>query len=405
MNMAEIMEFDSRAVRSVETLQKRRFLFSTVEREEGRPFVALIGPRGVGKTVMLRQLRALRDAALYVSADTLKRDDTLVDLVRRFFEGYGIDTFYIDEIHFLKEYQATLKQIYDFFPVKMFFTSSSALSLTVSTWDLSRRVLSHNLLPFTFREYLWFHDDSLLPALPLTEIFSRGSTSDYARTVFRFEGYLRGGLYPLMLEPGARMQGFEGIMQKILRTDIPASDPTLSYEDILSIEKVLTFVGRSSIDGINYSSLSRNIGITKYMAEKYVDLLQRSFLLYRAMPAGANVVREPKIFMELPYRLLFREYADCLGAIREDFFALALHQHRIPFQYLKTTRGRKTPDFLIDLDGKTIVLEVGGKGKGRTQFKEVEYTRKVVLSHTDTAESRPGPDRIPLHCLGFAAEG
>jgi predicted AAA+ superfamily ATPase len=69
--------------------------------------------------------------------------------------------------------------------------------------------------------------------------------------------------------------------------------------DLDMIGKLLAFIGRSPIEGINYSSISQNLGITKYMAERFVALLERSFLLRRVLPAGTNVLREPKIFLEI----------------------------------------------------------------------------------------------------------
>ena len=102
-----------------------------------------------------------------------------------------------------------------------------------------------------------------------------------------------------------------------------------------NIEQTLTFIGRAPIDGINYTSLSRNLGITRFKVERYVRALERAFLLRQAFPAGANVLREPKVFMEPPYR----SYEDCIGALREDFFALAMAQHRTPFRYAKSRAG------------------------------------------------------------------
>ncbi|HUX40134.1 MAG TPA: hypothetical protein VMV83_03115 [Rectinemataceae bacterium] len=216
-----------------------------------------------------------------------------------------------------------------------------------------------------------------------------------------FEGYLRGGLYPFNLEPGAGMAQFGSIVDTIVDRDIPSYDPKLSREGLQQITRLLRFVGRSPIDGINYTSIGSNLGITRYKAERYVDLLERAFVLRRAFPAGTNVLREPKIFMEPPYRLLYRDYEDCIGALREDFFALALAQHGIPFSYAKSTRGEKTPDFLVERGGRRIVMEVGGRGKGRSQFKGLEYDAKIVLAHGIDVVTEPGM-RLPLHCLGFA---
>ncbi len=57
--------------------------------------------------------------------------------------------------------------------------------------------------------------------------------------------------------------------------------------------------------------------------------------------------------------------------------------------------GRK----LIQHDGKDIALEIGGKGKGRSQFKGIATDRKLVLA----PDIAPQPDRLPLHLVGYLA--
>jgi hypothetical protein len=37
-----------------------------------------------------------------------------------------------------------------------------------------------------------------------------------------------------------------------------------------------------------------------------------SFILHQVLPAGTNVLREPKILMAPPSRLLYRDYEDAL---------------------------------------------------------------------------------------------
>ncbi|HNX97232.1 MAG TPA: hypothetical protein PKK12_06090 [Candidatus Aminicenantes bacterium] len=76
--------------------------------------------------------------------------------------------------------------------------------------------------------------------------------------------------------------------------------------------------------------------------------------------------------------------------------------HHTPFTYAKSVRGAKTPDFLIELEGKPIILEVGGRGKGRSQFKGLSYDQKTVLTHSD-ARLDVTPSRVPLFLLGFPA--
>ena len=260
MDANHLLDRDALAVRHAGRYPRTRLLFQELQRTPGRPFVALIGPRGTGKTVMLRQLRARTKDALYVSADTLDRGDRLVDLVRLFLDRYRVQAFFVDEISCLRDCAAELKEIYDFLPVRIWFTSSVAVSLYGSAADLSRRVRIMELLPFAFREFLEFASGETLPPLPLVAAFGDEIPAAYLRTSFRFSEYLTGGLYPFMLQAGSALDLFGNIAEKVIHSDLPAHDPNLTGADLANIEQLLKFVGRSPIDGINYTSLARNLG-------------------------------------------------------------------------------------------------------------------------------------------------
>lgn len=60
--------------------------------------------------------------------------------------------------------------------------------------------------------------------------------------------------------------------------------------------------------------------------------------------------------------------------IRETFRALGKEVF-----YLKSARGQKTPDYFIR-DSQDIVFEVGGKGKGRSQFKGMDIKTKIIFA-------------------------
>jgi len=76
-----------------------------------------------------------------------------------------------------------------------------------------------------------------------------------------------------------------------------------------------------------------------------------------------------------------------------------LRQSGVLFSYLKSTRGSRTPDYLVGHGPEKVVVEVCGRGKGRQQFKGVEVDRKLVFAHTD----KPGNGRPPLFLAGFLA--
>jgi predicted AAA+ superfamily ATPase len=122
-----------------------------------------VGPRGAGKTILLQQLAASTEDAIYISLDTLPRDVDLFSIVRELAEGYHYKKIFLDEIHFSDNGMGALKQIYDFLDVRVFFTSSVALRIRDSVYDLARRVSLHSLDYFSFREYLEFRFAAYLP--------------------------------------------------------------------------------------------------------------------------------------------------------------------------------------------------------------------------------------------------
>ena len=377
---------------------RRRSLYGQVAGASGRAFVGIVGPRGVGKTVLLRQIAAEDEASFYLSADTLGQAD-LFEVARRLRERAGIERVLIDEIHAYPGFPAALKQIFDFLDVRVVFTGSVALSLLDASQDLSRRARLLTLWPFSYREYLELTLDLRLEQLSLQDILERRWSREHLLCAPQFSDYLQGGLLPLSLEEVEVLPLLQGVLQRIVREDIPRVAP-LRVDELPRIEQTLRFVGRSTVDGINYSSISRNVGLTKYKAQSYVSLLERAFVLRRVMPAGSNVMREPKVVMAPPYRLLYREPADALGGLREDFAVQALAMAGVEFSYLKSTRGSKTPDYLVSGSFGNLALEVGGKGKGRSQFKGVSVDRKLLFVQDSQDIRTEGPYR-PLHLLGF----
>ncbi len=395
MNISEILELNERAKEEGKQYPRMRYLYDEIQSELGKHFIGVVGPRGVGKTVLLKQLANAQPDSFYMSADTLD-ESSLSPVAEILADQYKMKILLVDEIHFCKTYARDLKKIYDFFHIRIIFTSSVSLSLFDSAHDLSRRVLLRFLYPFSFREYLYFVKNVEIPSLSIDDILNGRWNTDHMRYSYLFDGYLQGGIFPFSLEEPEPLSILKNISQKVIRKDIPMVS-NLRFEDIEKIEKTLSFIGKSEVDGINFSSISRNLGITKYKAELFVKLLSQAFILNPIYPKGTNVLKEPKVLMLLPFRLLYRDWDQCIGAIREDFFAEMLTMKGYKFHYLKTKRGAKTPDFLVEYENDRIVIEIGGKGKGREQFKGIKVEKKLILTH----ETEAGGDRKPLSLLGF----
>ena len=398
MSINELEALNALARAEAKRFPIHREALVALRKTQGRCFDGIVGPRGVGKTVILKQLALETDQSFYGSVDTFK-DVPLFELAQVLFEKRGIRTLLLDEIHFLPGFDGELKKIFDFLPdLHVVFTSSVALALQQSAFDLSRRVRLVKLLPFSFREYVRFKEGVALDRLVLDAVGRGDWTFDHARYGYLFDAYLKGGLYPFALTEPDPLAVLRSILDTVLQRDIP-SVAKVTYQDVALIGKVLTFIGRSAVDGVNPTTIARNMGITRYKAIEYVDLLSKAFILIQVEPKGTNVLREPKILMQIPYRLLYRSWDDAIGAVREDFFATAMNIASIPFHYLKSTTGRKTPDFWLATKSGDWVVEIGGPGKGRTQFKGVTVKRKMVLAHD--ADARRGA--MPLFMAGYLA--
>lgn len=397
--IAKLSEMSRLAFRSVESYTRKRFLYSKLESElKNKSIIILAGPRGVGKTILLRQLLKEVDGSFYLSVDQLKPDQSLFELAKVLESKYKIKYLVLDEIHYNHNYSTDLKAIYDFLKVKVLVTSSIALKLEELSVDLSRRAHFYQLFPFSFREYIYFEEGVELSPLSLNDLLKKNWKSEHVKFGHLFQDYISGRLYPFTLDEKTYEGLFKNILEKVLRVDLPQIGKLTSV-DTLNVEKLLAFIGRADCEGVSISSLSKNLSMTKYKVEEYLKLLCQAFLVQIIYPRGTSVTREPKILMALPYRLLFRDYIDAVGSLREDFVVETLRaEGLVNVNYLKSTRGQKTPDFIIeDSKGRELVIEVGGRGKGRSQFKGIEIERKYVFVDS----LKWNDDQYPLFLLGM----
>jgi len=394
--MEKLFELDRLARKDAERYPLRRFIYDAIMPHKGRQFLSLIGPRGVGKTVLLRQIAAQNPDSFYLSMDSFE-EESLFEFAKTLSEKYKIKTLLIDEIHFYKNYQADLKMIYDFLDIDLIFTSSVSLSLFESSYDLSRRVKILKIYPFSFREYIYFRENTLLDPLTISDIYNENFKAEYLRYGYLFKEYITGGIFPFSLEGIDVIETLRNVLEKVITRDIPSlSDITVAETNL--IKDTFRFISLSTSEGINYSSISKNVDITKYKAQQYIQLLEKVFIINQVLPYGTNVMREPKILLAPPFRLINNEYSSMVGYLREDFVVEALKMRDFEVFYLKSMRGEKTPDFFISEKNTRYVIEVGGKGKGRSQFKGFSGYKKIVLSDTENLSKK---GHKPIYLIGY----
>ena len=386
----EILELSAKAREEGREYPKKRFFHDkVVQYLPERIFIALVGPRGVGKTVMLKQLLAESESAFYISLDTTKPENGIYDFAKDA-EEKNVKLLLLDEVHNYPGFDQELKKIYDFLKINVVFTSSAALALHELAYDLSRRVRLLPAPPFSFKEFVFFEKGDKLPGLSFDRLLNEKYAREYYGKVLHveqlFERYLEGRNYPFALGKTDRLPLFYHILETIINKDLILSGK-VTPEEAMEVRRLMTFVGNSPAEDMNYTNIAKNLGITRYKTEKYLDLLERAFVLKRIVPTGTNVLKEPKILLGLPYRLLYRNFRDCIGALREDFFTDAMRYLDFEVRYLKSNRGEKMPDYTV----KDVVIEIGGTSKGISQFKGFSAKRKLVLTHPGSFDEAHRP--------------
>ncbi len=397
MEIIKIIELSNLVKSQTDSLKYKREILKTLIEHKDKTYLGLCGPRGAGKTVLLKQLLQNNNNAVYISLDTLPSDFDVFESIKLLNQSYGLSIFLLDEVHFNKEIDKHLKSVFDFLDVKIIFTSSVALKMFRSAQDLSRRVKLIDIYYFSLREYIFLKNKERLQPVDLDQVLNGTLISDYAVCDLHFRKYLEGGVLPFALEVEDWRDALTNILKRVVLEDIPRVHP-ITLEETEKIFKAIKFIGSSAVEGINPTSLAKNLAITNYKADQYLQLLEQAFIIHRVMPRGTNVLKEPKVLLNIPFRLLYTDYENAIGGLREDFAVGTFMQAGIPITYIKDSRGKKLPDYVLELDKKKLLIEVGGKSKTISQFRlEDAKLERFVLKEGAPYDKK----RRPLAALGL----
>jgi len=365
---------------------KKRFLYPELKRIDEEYYVGVKGLRGVGKTVLMLQLAMETKKSIYFSADsTLIKPFSLYEVVKAL-SSLGYRNVFIDEIHRKPDWTEDVKTLYDEHEVRIFFSGSSAVDILHSGADLSRRVVLKELPPASFREWLNIRKGMNIPVHSMEEVISRpfDMTEMYMEFHALWTEYMeRGGV----LYPGSGFyDALENSIRKVILEDLSAlREISVKYET--DAYRLLYLVAKSAPFEVNYSSIAKELSVSKNMAIRLVEDLSKAGLLYTLQPCG-SVRKEPKLYLTVPLRMFFAKkgFSIHLGALREEFFVNHVRWISQPC-YLKGKRGEKTADFKVG----DWIIEVGGEKKRRYQRPDYIAVDGLLT----------GNGRIPLFLFGL----
>ena len=118
--------------KKIENIEYKRYFFNLIDFNE--KLIGLIGARGIGKTTFLLQyLKSPKiedEKKLYFSVDSIIASNMKLFEIAENFYNIGGKVLVIDEIHKYRDFEAELKEIYDFLDIKVIFSGSSAIVLS-----------------------------------------------------------------------------------------------------------------------------------------------------------------------------------------------------------------------------------------------------------------------------------
>lgn len=266
-----------------------------VTMNEPKRAVILMGPRRVGKTVMIhhmiKQLIEVHsvniDTILYVSLDT----PVYVDLSLENIVKIGRDRckpddrliFFFDEIQYYKDWSVALKSLVDSYPNYKFIASGSASA------DLNRgskesgagRFTDFYLPPLTFTEFVRFkgYEEELIKEIDS----SVGNAGRYDRLNDLFIEYINYGGYPeivfneeIQKDPGRFIRN--DILDKVLLKDLPSM---YGIRNVMELSRFFSMLALNTGEEVSMSGLTSSSGVNKETVTKYLDYLEYVFLIKR----------------------------------------------------------------------------------------------------------------------------
>ena len=395
-DIERIYRISAEKVADTSLLLKR---YSYNEIDWGSRLIGLRGARGVGKTTLLLQKicesGVERDTSLYLSLDSVWLDVKEIYLLAEHHIQHGGTRLVLDEVHYVKDWQKIVKNLYDDFKeLKIAYTGSSLLRLKARQGDLSRRQVGYELPGLSFREFLKFEGIMDCAPIQLEDILSghldiAREISKKVRILPQFERYFRFGYYPFCLEGTAKYEErICQIVNQTLDSDWPSVED-ITPETIRKARKMLRILAAMPPQTPKMNRLYAELDTERQHGLKILYALERAGLLNLLasdFDALDNLSSPEKIYCENT-NLMYALTSDAdIGTARETFFTNQLSNgHVLTYP--------KKGDFLVD---DHWLFEVGGRGKGFSQIKDVPDSFVV----NDGVEVGIG-NKIPLWLFGF----
>ncbi len=346
--------------------------------------IVLVGPRQTGKTTLIKSIITSYDDFLFLDGDDLQTRQLLeapnTQQIKRIIENHSI--VFIDEAQRINNIGLTAKIINDQFKnVQLILSGSSALDLNDAINEpLTGRKWEYNLFPISWEE---FQNDI-----------------GYVKATQQLNDRLVYGMYPDVINN-------VGDEKEILKT----LTNSYLYKDILALgnikkpevlERLLQALAYQIGSEVSYNELAQLLQINKETVSRYIELLEKAYVIFRVNPFNRNLRNEIKSNRKIYFYdngvrnaiiSAFNpiELRNDKGALWENFLISErlkyLHYNKIYANtYFWRTKQQQEIDWVEEKDLKVYGYEFKWSSKKKVKFpkKFVDaYQAETQVIHRD----------------------
>lgn len=345
----------------------------------GRKAVIIMGARQVGKSTLLQQLLGGNENVLWMNGDELDVQDLLANMtstrIRTVIGRKKVVV--IDEAQRIPEIGLRLKLITDQIPdVQVVATGSSSFELANRVNEsLTGRKREIRMFPITFSEmvnHIGFLEETRM--LPHRLIY---------------------GYYPeVVCNPGDERVVLKELSESYLYKDVLSLESINKPDKLVRLLKALALQVGSQV---SYNEIGGLVGLDSKTVERYIDILEKSFIVFRLSSFSRNQRNELKAskkiyFWDLGIRnavignLAQVENRTDVGELWENFvIAERLKKNSYDNSFVQSyfwrTRLQQEVDYLEEVDGNISAYEF----KWNERKAKVKCPSSFITAYPDAA--------------------
>lgn len=318
--------------------------------------IIILGPRQSGKTTLLREIASNSGKRFkWLNCDTAEVREALTTTNPERLRRLVVDTemLFIDEAQRVRDIGITLKIFTDQIrEVQLVVSGSSAFELSnIINEPLTGRKWEYLLLPLTTEEMV--------------------AQNGYLEESLQLHNRLLYGMYPdVVTKPGQEQELLANLSVNYLYKDV------FTFQDVRRpelLEKLLKGLALQIGSEVSFQELARFIESDQATVQRYLDLLEKTFIVFRQMSFSRNLRNELKRSRKIYFydngirnALIgnFNPLANRtdVGALWENFMVserIKRNRHHKLFcnEYFWRTTEQQEIDYIEEYDGRLFAYE------------------------------------------------